>query len=107
MCLSPLQITFVDFDPLCNDIILFQIRILEISNIYSLSGRIRKVVASHAAVARSNPAEVALIYTISTWRSGGTAHEGGWCDQSIGSTVSATRSFPLGCFSTLLQVVDN
>ena len=45
-------------------------------------------------------------------------HEGGGCDQSIGSTVSdaivrswlwltATRSSPLGCFSTLLQVVDN
>ena len=44
--------------------------------------------------------------------------EGGGCDQSIGSTVSdaivrswlwltATRSSTLGCFSTLLQVVDN
>ena len=51
-------------------------------------------------------------------RSGGTAHEGGGCDQSIGSTVSdaivcswlwltATRSSPLGYFSRLLQVVDN
>ena len=28
------------------------------------SGRIGKVVASHAAVARSSPAEVALIYTM-------------------------------------------
>ena len=28
------------------------------------SGRMGKVVASHAAVARSSPAEVALIYTI-------------------------------------------
>ena len=32
--------------------------------VYTLSGRIGKVVASHAAVARSNPAEVALIYTM-------------------------------------------
>ena len=51
-------------------------------------------------------------------RSGGTAHEGGGCDQSIGSTVSdaivrswlwltATRSSPVGCFSALLKVVDN
>ena len=75
------------------------------------------MVASHAAVARSIPAKVALIYTC-TRPSGGTAHEGGGCDQSIGSTVSdaivriwlwmaATRSSPVGCFSTLLQVVDN
>ena len=51
-------------------------------------------------------------------RSGGAAHESGGCDQSIGSTVSdaivrsslwstATRSFPFGYFSRLLQVVDN
>ena len=32
--------------------------------VYTLSGRIGKVVASHAAVARSIPAEVALIYTM-------------------------------------------
>ena len=61
----------------------------------------------------------ALIYTMyEALRPGGTAHEGGGCDQSIGSTVSdvivrswlwltATRSSPLGYFSTLLQVVDN
>ena len=30
----------------------------------TLTGRIGKVVASHAAVARSSPAEVALIYTM-------------------------------------------
>ena len=47
-----------------------------------------------------------------------TAHEGGGCDQSIGSAVSdvivrrwlwstATRSSPLGHFSRLLQVVNN
>ena len=46
------------------------------------------------------------------------AHEGGVCDQSIGSIVSdaivrswlwstETRSSPLGCLSILLQVVDN
>ena len=31
---------------------------------HSRTGRIGKVVASHAAVARSSPAEVALIYTM-------------------------------------------
>ena len=31
---------------------------------HTLSGRIGKVVALHAAVARSSPAEVALIYTM-------------------------------------------
>ena len=51
------------------------------------------------------------------YASGGTAHEGGLCDQS-GSTISdaivrswlwstATRSSPPGYFSRLLQVVDN
>ena len=79
--------------------------------IYTLSDRIGKVVASHATVARSSPAEVALIYTMHCPRGGG-------CDQSIGSTVSddivriwlwltETRSSPLGCFSTLLQVDEN
>ena len=78
--------------------------------VFTQSGRIGKVVASHAAVARSSPADVALIYTMYVALRG--------CDQSIGSTVSdaivrswlwstATRSSPLGCFSTLLQVVDN
>ena len=83
----------------------------------TLSGRIGKVVASHAAVARSSPAEVGLIYTMHVALRGYCSW--GWgCDQSIGSTVSdaivsswllltATRSSPLGCFSTLLQVVDN
>ena len=33
-------------------------------NACTLSGRIGKVVASYAAVARSSPAEVALIYTM-------------------------------------------
>ena len=57
-------------------------------------------------------------FMLCTRRSGGTAHEDGGCDQSIGSTVSdaivrywlwstATRSSPLGYFSNLLQVVDN
>ena len=68
-------------------------------------------------VRRSSPAEVALIYTMheALW---GTAYEGGGCDRSIGSAVSdaivrswlwltATRSYLLICFSTLLQVVDN
>ena len=53
-----------------------------------------------------------------TRRSWGTVHEGGGCEQSIGSTVSdgivrswlwstATGSSPLGYCSRLLQVVDN
>ena len=48
----------------------------------------------------------------------GTAHAGGGCDMSIGSTVSdaivhswlwttATKSYPLVNFCRLLQVVDN
>ena len=37
---------------------------LPIESIVTLSGLIGKVVASHAAVARSIPAEVALIYTM-------------------------------------------
>ena len=84
---------------------------------HTLSGRIGKVVSSHAAVACSIPAEVALIYTMHEALRG-TAHEGGGCDQSIESTVSdaivgcwlwstASISSPLGYFSKLLQVVDN
>ena len=34
------------------------------SSFYTLSGRIGKMVASHAAVARWSPADVALIYTM-------------------------------------------
>ena len=57
-------------------------------------------------------------FILCTKRSGGTAHGGGGCDQSIGSTVSddivrsslwstTTKSSPLGYFSTLLKVFDN
>ena len=85
---------------------------------FTLSGRIGKVVASHAAVARSVPALRFHWFILCTRLSEGTAHEGGGCDQSIGSTVSdaivrswlwltETRSSPLACFSTLLQIVDN
>ena len=85
--------------------------------INTLSGRIGKVVASHAEVARSSPAEVALIYTMHEALKG-YCHEGGECGQSIGSTVSgaivrrwlwltATRSSPGGCFCALLKVVYN
>ena len=45
-------------------------------SIHTLSGRIGKVVASHAAVARSIPAEVALINTTHEALRG-TAHDGG------------------------------
>ena len=53
------------------------------------------MVASHAAVACSSPAEVALINTLHVALRG-TAHEGGGCDQSIGSTVSDALSVA-GC----------
>ena len=57
-------------------------------------------------------------FILCTSRSEGAAHEGGGCDQSIGSTVSdaivrsrlwstTTRSSPLGYFIRLLQVADN
>ena len=59
---------------------------------YTLSGRIGKVVALHAEgcnVARSMPAVAELHrFILCTRRSEGTAHVGGGCDQSIGSTVS-------------------
>ena len=38
--------------------------VIYVCHVYTLSGRIFKVVASHAAVARSSPTEVALIYTM-------------------------------------------
>ena len=85
----------------------------------TLSGRIGKVVASHAAVARSSPAEVALIYTMHEqlreycpwgWGGGETSQFDlrsltplsvagcGWLQLGVSH---------LGYFSTLLQVVDN
>ena len=58
----------------------------------TLSGRIGKVVASHAEgcnVARSIPAVAELHrFILCTRGSGGTAHVGGGCDQSLRSTVS-------------------
>ena len=62
--------------------------------------------------------ECNIAHRRSTRRSGGTAHEGGGCDQLVGSTVSNAivlnwlwstepRSSPLGYFSRLLQVDDN
>ena len=86
--------------------------------VHTLSGRIGRGVASHAEVASSSPAKVALFYTMHLVLRGRTAPEGGGYDQSIRSTASdaivrswlwltATRSSQLGCFSTLLQVVDN
>ena len=58
------------------------------------------------------------LFILCTRSSGGTGHGGSGYDQSIGSTVSdaivrswlwstATRSFPKGFFSRLLQVVYN
>ena len=85
---------------------------------HALNGRIGKVVASHAAVAPFDSRLGCTDLYYARGGSGGTAHDGGGCDQSIGSTVSdaivrswfwltATRSSLFGCFSTLLQVVDN
>ena len=61
----------------------------------TLSGRIGKVVASDAEGCKIESrlwlSCTDLYYAPSllcTRRSGGTAHEGGGCDQSIGSTVS-------------------
>ena len=96
------------------------IKLLEL--IHTPSGRIGKVVASHLKVTRlpdRTPAVADLHrFILCTRRSGGTAHEGGWCHQSIGSTVSgaivrswlwstATRSSPLGYFGRSLKVIDN
>ena len=86
--------------------------------LYTLSGCIGKVVASHAEGCREK-SQLRLHSLIQcTTNSGGTAHEARGCDQSIEFTVSdgivhsllwstATRSSLLGYFSRLLQVVDN
>ena len=84
---------------------------------YTLSGRIGKVVArlpcmlKVATLQDRIPAVAELHrFILCTRRSGGTAYEGGGCDQSIGYTVSdaivrswlwstATRSSQLGYFS--------
>ena len=58
-----------------------------------MSGRIGKVVASHAAVARSIPAQVALIYTM---RLRVTAYEG-WGATSQLDLPSPTPLSVAGC----------
>ena len=57
--------TLIHFCGICGNCpsIVFSINGLR-TVVHTLSGRIGKVVASHAAVARSIPAEVALIYTM-------------------------------------------
>ena len=81
-----------------------------------VSGHRGKVVALHAAVARSIPLRCTDLY-YARGAQGVLPMRVGGCDQSIGSTVSdalvrswlwftAARSSPVGCFSTLLQVVD-
>ena len=69
------------------DVVLSVVSIRASFYYYTLSDRIGKVVASQAAVARSSPSDVALIYTMHVALRG-YAHEGGGCDQSIGSTIS-------------------
>ena len=48
----------------CVSVILWYHNMTRAAATHTVSGRIGKVVASHAAVARSSPAEVTLIYTI-------------------------------------------
>ena len=82
---------------------------------YTLSGRTGKVVASHAVGCKIESRLWLRLHRFiqCTRRSGGTAHEGGGCDQSIESTISdaivrnllcstATRSSTLGYFSSII-----
>ena len=86
--------------------------------LYTLSGRLGKVgrlqdgtpaVAEQHRFIECNLIPQRSHHSLRSHRSGGTAHESGGCDQSIGSTVSdaivhswlwstATRSSPLGYF---------
>ena len=88
---------------------------------YTVSGRIGKVHVLPRMLKLQDRFSVELRlhrFILCTRRSGGTANEGGGCDQSILSTVSdaivrsclwstATMSSPLFYLSRLLQVVDN
>ena len=85
---------------------------------HALSGRMGKVVVSHAEGCWVDSQLWLRRFILCTRCSWGIAHVGGGCDQSIGSTVSdafvcswlwltATRSSLLGYFCRLLQVVDN
>ena len=100
----------------CNSLILKRIELINKNKavtVYTLSGRMGNVVASHAEAARSSPAEDALIYTMhEALRE--YCHEGGGSDQSIGSTVSgaivrswlwstATRTSPLRFFKSTAE----
>ena len=84
----------------------------------TLSGRIDKVVAAHVEGCGVDSRLRLHLFILCTRRSGGTAHDG------MGATSqfdlpsqtprvrillwsTKTRSSPLGCFSTLLQEVDN
>ena len=90
---------------------------IHVNYIYTLSGRIGKVVASHAAVARSIPLRCTDLYCargaqgVLPMRVGGATSQ---LDQPsltpmsvAGWFLTATRSSPVGCFSALLKVVDN
>ena len=74
-------------------------------NYNTLSGRMGKMVASHADGCKvdSRPAAGVYWFILCTRRSGGTAHEGGGCDQSIGSTVSDALALA-GCGRVQLGV---
>ena len=65
--------------------------------IYNLSCRLGNVVASHAAVARSSPAEVALIYTIYARGTHGVLPIRVWGATSQLDLPSLTPLFGAGC----------
>ena len=85
--------------------------------IYTLSGSIGKVVASHAAVARSIPLRCTDLYYARGAQGVRPMRVGSATSQldlpSLDAIVrswlwlTATRSSPVGCFSALLKVVDN
>ena len=81
-----------------------------------MSGRIGKVVASHAAVARSIPLRCTDLYYargaqgVLPMRVEGASSQLDLVSDAIVRSwlwLTATRSSPVGCFSALLKVVYN
>ena len=88
--------------------------ILLFSLFYTLSGRIGKVVASHADCCRIDSRRRQYLFILCTKVLGGgyclgTAHEGGGATTQLDlpSLTPLPMAAALGYFSTLLQVVDN
>ena len=89
---------------------------LQLLPVFTLSGRIGKMVASHAEVARSSPAGCTDLYYARGAHFVLPMKVGDATSQldllsltplSVAVWLTATKSSPLGCFSTLLQVDDN